>query len=224
MMKLSMRTLFVVTAVLATLTSAAATVAAQSVRDHTRLTPNRSTAVTEKQANELTLTLTEVAVRPIQVWIRTAGVIDEARRTVTAELTAAQAARVKVGQRVRAFSPQSRSRMYQANVAQVAARAGGARVMATLQGQALETDRHYVLEIVADDGDFLSVPNEALLESGGRRFVYVLGADGGYTPRDVTVGMQGELFTQVLGGLRPGEKVVTIGSFFIDADQKLKGP
>ena len=35
--------------------------------------------------------------------------------------------------------------------------------------------------------------------------------------------MQGELFTQVLDGLKPGEQVVTIGSFFIDADHKLKG-
>ena len=52
---------------------ASASVDAQSVRDHTRLTPNRSTAVTEAQATELTLTLTEASVRPIQIWVRTAG-------------------------------------------------------------------------------------------------------------------------------------------------------
>src|SRR4029453_15942352 len=129
------------------------------------------------------LTLTEVAVRPIQVWIRTAGTVDDGRRAITADLPAAQASRGKVGQRVRAFSPQSRSRMYQANVSQVSPHDGGARVTVTLNGLALETKRHYVLEIVADDGDFLSVPNEAILESGGRKFVYVLGPDGAYTPR-----------------------------------------
>ena len=35
--------------------------------------------------------------------------------------------------------------------------------------------------------------------------------------------LQGELFTQVLEGLQPGEQVITIGSFFIDAEHKLKG-
>ena len=37
------------------------------------------------------------------------------------------------------------------------------------------------------------------------------------------LGVQGELYTQVLGGLQPGEQVVTFGSFFVDADYKLKG-
>jgi hypothetical protein len=31
------------------------------------------------------------------------------------------------------------------------------------------------------------------------------------------------LFTQVIDGLKSGEQVVTIGSFFIDAEHKLKG-
>jgi hypothetical protein len=37
------------------------------------------------------------------------------------------------------------------------------------------------------------------------------------------LGVQGELFTEVVKGLMPGEQVVTFGSFFIDADHKLKG-
>ena len=44
----------------------------QGVRDRIRNSP-RATSVTESQANELTLTVTQVAVRPIQVWVRTAG-------------------------------------------------------------------------------------------------------------------------------------------------------
>jgi len=39
----------------------------------------------------------------------------------------------------------------------------------------------------------------------------------------VQIGLQGELFTEVTGGLKEGEQVVTFGSFFIDADHKLKG-
>ena len=37
------------------------------------------------------------------------------------------------------------------------------------------------------------------------------------------MGFQGELLTQVLDGVKEGDPVVTFGSFFIDAEQKLKG-
>ncbi|MBI3048272.1 MAG: hypothetical protein HYY76_08155 [Acidobacteria bacterium] len=169
--------------------------------------------------------MTEVTVRPIQVWVRTAGVLDFSRSVVTAFVPGGDAAFVRAGQRVRAFSPESRSRMYQARVAAVAPRgAAGAEVRATLLGESSEASSRFVLEIVTERGDFLSVPNEAIIETGGKRIVYVLQPDGGYAPRDVGTGIQGELFTQVLDGLKAGEQVVTIGSFFIDAEHKLKGP
>ena len=192
-------------------------------RERTRPAPRRSTSVSESQASELTLTVTEVAVRPIQVWVRTAGSIDDGRRVVTAAVSAADRARVKVGQRVRAFSPESRSRMYQATISSLLPGPGRAVVKATLMGQALEVGRHFVLEIVTENGDFLSVPNEAIIESGGRQLVYIKEAGGTYAPREVSVGIRGELYSQVLDGLKPGEQVVTIGSFFIDAEHKLKG-
>src|SRR6186713_414417 len=82
---------------------------AQSIRDRIRLSPDKRTPITEQQANELTLTLNEAVVRPIQVWIRTAGVIDGSGRSITAMLNRADGAQVKAGQRVRAFPPESRS-------------------------------------------------------------------------------------------------------------------
>jgi Cu(I)/Ag(I) efflux system membrane fusion protein len=168
--------------------------------------------------------VTEASIRPIQIWVRTAGMIDQSKNTVTAFLPAHEAALVKAGQRVRAFSPESRSRMYQATVSRVAPQDGRTAVTATLNGRAFETSTRYVLEIVAEGGEFLSVPNEAILETGGKQMVYVQQAGGNYIPRDIKAGMRGELFTQVLEGLTAGEQVVTIGSFFIDAEHKLKNP
>lgn len=202
---------------------ACAPVHAQSVRDHTRPAPDRSTIVSDSQASELTLTLTEAAVRPIQVWVRTAGPIDASRKTVTASVSAVEGALVRLGQRVRAFPPESRSRMYQARVSQVAPRGDRTVVSATLVGAGSEGSTRYILEIVAEHGEFLSVPNEAIIETGGKRIVYVLQPGRGYAPRDVSTGVQGELFTQIVDGLTAGEQVVTIGSFFIDAEHKLKG-
>ena len=42
-------------------------------------------------------------------------------------------------------------------------------------------------------------------------------------PREIQPGVQGELYTQIVEGLKPGEQVITFGSFFIDAEHKLKG-
>ena len=195
----------------------------QSIRDRIRLKGERATTVTETQATELTLTVTEVSVRPIQVWVRAAGTVDDAGRTITANLPGSDGRRVRAGQRARVFSPETRSRMYQGNVSQVLSSAGEVTLKVTLPSQVLERSRHYILEVVTEDGEHLSVPNEAIIERGGQTLVYVQQAGGEYAPREVKAGVQGELFTQVLEGLESGERVVTIGSFFIDAEHKLKG-
>ena len=67
------------------------------------------------------------------------------------------------------------------------------------------------------------MPNEAIIEEGDRHVVYVQQQAGQYVPQEIQTGIQGELYTQVLDGLKDGEQVVTFGSFFIDAEHKLKG-
>jgi len=85
---------------------------AQDVRKHTRLAGPKSTAVNESQAAALTLTVSAVAPRLIQSWIRTAGTIDKTGKVLSASLSGPEAALVKVGQRVRAFPPRAKSSMY----------------------------------------------------------------------------------------------------------------
>jgi hypothetical protein len=196
---------------------------AQSIRDRIRLSPEKRSPITEQQANELTLTLNDASVRPIQVWLRTAGTIDKAGRSITATLPASEGAQVRAGQRVRAFPPESRSSMFQARVTGVVSRGPTTFVTATLSGPAHAGSARYVLEIVTEPLEALSVPNEAIIESDGKRVVYVQVEEGRYEPREVEPGLQGELYTEIRGGLKAGEQVVTFGSFFIDADHKLKG-
>ena len=196
---------------------------AQSIRDRIRLSPDKLTPITEEQASELTLTLNDASVRPIQVWVRTAGRIDGSSRTITAALPAGEAGYVKVGQRVRAFPPESRSSMFQARVTRVAPGDDGATVTVTLSGPPHAGSTRYVLEIVTEPLEVLSVPNEAIIETNGQHMVYVQVDKGRYLPRENQLGLQGELYTQVLEGLRAGEQVVTLGSFFVDSDRKLKG-
>ena len=196
---------------------------AQGIRDRIRSAP-RATSVTESQANELTLTVTQVAVRPIQVWVRTAGVIDASGKTLQATISKADATFVKPGQRVRAFPPEARSSMYQARVAGVAPKGDRVGVTVTLIAPARQGSPRYVLEIVTEEVERMSVPNEAIIETGARRVVYVKDASSdSYAQREIQIGLQGELFTEITSGLKEGEQVVTFGSFFIDADHKLKG-
>jgi len=207
------------TLVAVTLVVAAAPVAAQ--REHTRLVP-RGTTVTQSQAEALTLTVGAVAPRMVQSWIRAAGTVDRTNKVLSATLTTADAADVKVGQRVRAFSPSSKSSMYQAFVTRVMPHGSDVTVEATLTSNGRANTPLYVMEIVVERGPLLSVPNEAIIEEGDTHVVYVQQAAGQYSPREVRTGIQGELYTQVVDGVKDGEQVVTFGSFFIDAEQKLK--
>lgn len=183
----------------------------------------RGTTVSQAQAVDLTLTLTEVSTRPVQVWVRAAGPLDAAGKTITLSLSPLEAASVQVGQRARTFPVESRSSMFQARVSRVAAEGRRVRVDVTLAAVGRQQTSQHVVEIVTDRGDFLSVPNEALIEEGSSRVVYVQRATGQYEPQVITTGIQGELYTQVLDGVREGEQVVTFGSFFIDSEFKLKG-
>ena len=88
-------------------------------RAHARAAARRHVRCSQAQADELTLTLTEIQVRPIQNWVRTAGVVDSTGRSLVATLSAAEGQSVRVGQRARVFSPDSKSSMYQARITRV---------------------------------------------------------------------------------------------------------
>ena len=204
-------------------------VAAQGIRErvrdreHPRPPRPSGTSVTESQAEVLTLTVGTASPRLVQSWIRVAGTIDKTNKRLSADLSGSDAALIKVGQRVRAFPPSSKSSMYQAFVTRVAPRAGGVTVEASLASTGRQNTTLYVMEIVVEQGPFLSVPNEAIIEEGDKHIVYVQQHPGQYVPHQVHTGIQGELYTQVLDGVKDGDQVVTFGSFFIDAEHKLKG-
>jgi hypothetical protein len=195
---------------------------ADAQREHTRLDP-RGTTVTKSQAEALTLTVSPATTRLIQTWVRTAGTIDKTGKILAGSLSGDDAALVKAGQRARAFSPTSKSSMYQARVTRAVPNGTGLAVEASLAATGRPNTTLYVIEIVVERGPFLTVPNEAIIEEGDRHIVYVEQQPGQYAPQEIHTGIQGELLTQVIDGVKEGDQVVTFGSFFIDAEHKLKG-
>ena len=112
--------------------------------------------------------------------------------------------------------------MFQAWVTRTIPEQGRMQAKITFAARGWTSSRNYVVEIVVDRGWFLSIPNEAIIEEGDKHIVYVQEQPGHYIPKEIQIGIQGELYTQVLEGLSDGDQVVTVGSFFIDAEQKLK--
>ena len=71
-------------------------------------------------------------------------------------------------------------------------------------------------------GESLAVPSSALIDTGTRLIAFVDRDDGHLEPREVRVGATADEYTQVLSGLKAGEKVVTRALFMIDSESQLK--
>jgi Cu(I)/Ag(I) efflux system membrane fusion protein len=76
-------------------------------------------------------------------------------------------------------------------------------------------------EIKAKDEKKLAIPQEAVLDSGTRKLVFVDKGQGMYEPREVKLGNKTGQIYPVLEGLTAGETVVTSATFLIDSESKL---
>ncbi|MFB3920970.1 MAG: efflux RND transporter periplasmic adaptor subunit [Terriglobia bacterium] len=71
-------------------------------------------------------------------------------------------------------------------------------------------------------GRQLTVPVDAVLDSGERQRVFVARADGVFEPREVKLGERTEDYVAIVKGLRAGEKVVTRANFLVDSESNLR--
>jgi multidrug efflux pump subunit AcrA (membrane-fusion protein) len=67
----------------------------------------------------------------------------------------------------------------------------------------------------------LAVPRTAVIEAGRNRIVYVESSDGVFDMRAVQLGPIAGDFYPVVQGLIEGEKVVTVGAFLVDSENRL---
>jgi membrane fusion protein, copper/silver efflux system len=68
----------------------------------------------------------------------------------------------------------------------------------------------------------VTVPAEALVDTGEAQYVFVVLPGGHFEPRPVTVGARTAEKVQILRGLHPGETVVTTANFLIDSESRLR--
>jgi RND family efflux transporter MFP subunit len=72
-------------------------------------------------------------------------------------------------------------------------------------------------------GNVVTVPREAVLDSGTEKFVYVAAENGIFEQRRIQAGTPLKDRYPVTEGLKPGEKVVTNGLFLVDSQTRLTG-
>ena len=67
------------------------------------------------------------------------------------------------------------------------------------------------------------VPSDAVINAGTQARVIVLGADNTFQPVRVQTGRSSDGMTEILAGLKGGERVVASGQFLIDSEANLSG-
>ena len=72
-------------------------------------------------------------------------------------------------------------------------------------------------------GEVLALPEEAVIDTGVRKVVFVEVTDGRFQPREVKLGRRGDAHYEVLEGLAPGERVVVSAQFLLDSESRLRG-
>jgi Cu(I)/Ag(I) efflux system membrane fusion protein len=86
----------------------------------------------------------------------------------------------------------------------------------------LRLDMYAEVRLVGDLGERLSVPNDAVMETGTRSIVYVDEGGGRFSPRAIETGLRLPDRVEVLSGLDAGERVLAQGNFFVDSESKLR--
>jgi Cu(I)/Ag(I) efflux system membrane fusion protein len=70
----------------------------------------------------------------------------------------------------------------------------------------------------------VTVPMDALVDSGEHARVYVERGEGVFEPREVETGRRIGEQVEILRGVEPGERVVIGATFLVDSESRLKMP
>jgi multidrug efflux pump subunit AcrA (membrane-fusion protein)/YHS domain-containing protein len=68
----------------------------------------------------------------------------------------------------------------------------------------------------------ITVPSDAVLDSGLKKTVFVERGPGLFEPRSVETGKLFDNRVEIVQGLKPGERVVVTGNFLLDSESKMK--
>ena len=135
---------------------------------------------------------------------------------------------VRPGQALTITAPSLPGRRFTARVAGIdpildpATRTARVRALVSTPTADLRPESFVDVSIEAPLGERLAVPEDAVLDTGTRRIVFVVRGQGEFEPRAVELGRDAQGFYEVLSGLEAGEEVVVAANFLIDSESRFR--
>jgi len=135
---------------------------------------------------------------------------------------------VHAGQTVTITTPAQRGRTYSGRVVHVdpilstTTRTARVRIHVPTPDASLRPESFVQATIHVPSDEVVAVPADAVLPSNEQPIVFVITGAGRFEPRAVQVGREAGGYYEVLGGLRPGEEVVTSANFLIDSESRFR--
>lgn len=134
---------------------------------------------------------------------------------------------LKPGMRIKASLP-NRNRTFIARVAKTppqfdpTSRTLKVRLETENPGYILRPDMFVDVELPVQMPAMLSVPVEALLDSGLKKTVFVEKSVGIFEPREIEIGRSFGNRVEILAGLKEGERIAVSGTFLLDSESRMK--
>jgi membrane fusion protein, copper/silver efflux system len=155
-------------------------------------------------------------------------VADLSRVWVMADVFETDAASIRTGMAVHVTAPYSASRAVAGRVDYIqpqidpVTRTLKVRIELDNPGLAFKPDMFVDAEFRIGMPARVTVPQEAVLNSGLRKTVFVDRGNGYLEPREVQTGGRAGDRVEITSGLRAGERIVVSGNFLIDSESQLK--
>ncbi|MEW6073598.1 MAG: efflux RND transporter periplasmic adaptor subunit [Planctomycetota bacterium] len=103
-----------------------------------------------------------------------------------------------------------------------ATRTARVRIAVPNETRLLKPGMYATVFLAADLGERLVVDDQAVLDTGARRIVFVDQGEGRLEPREVQVGQRSDGQIVIEDGLMAGERIVVSGNFLVDSESRLK--
>ena len=155
-------------------------------------------------------------------------IADLSKVWATADVFEYQAPPLVVGQTVILTVPYLPGRRFEGVVDSVlpivdpASRTLKVRAVFVNSDYALKPEMYGEMEFRSGGGSRLTVPQDAVLDSGLRKTVFIDRGEGYFEPREVKTGKQYGDRIEIVSGVKKGERVVVSGNFLLDSESQLK--
>ena len=154
-------------------------------------------------------------------------VADLSRVWILADVFNAEAAYIQPGMSARISLPRQ-NKQFEARVSDIlpvfdgATRTLKVRLEMNNPNNEFRPEMFVDVEVLVPLPAAITVPADAVLDSGQKKIVFVALGNGYFEPREVVTGWRFDDRVEIVKGLSPGEQIVISGNFLIDSESRMK--